>query len=78
MGIHTSRSQGGGLKAYRLPVSRVISNAVSLIDGLIAAADVNVAVVVRVIPDEELVVLQLELFQRRSVLQDNNQGCKHK
>lgn len=53
---------------YCFPLCRVLCNAFSLIDGLIAAADVNVAVVVRVILDQELIILELELFQGRSVL----------
>ena len=45
-----------------LPLLRVFCNAVSLIDGFVAAADVNVAVVVRMIPDEQLVVFKLEFL----------------
>ena len=54
-----------GLSAYttyRLPFLRIFCNAIRLIDGLVAAADVNVAVVVRVVADEQLIVLQLQLF----------------
>lgn len=47
---------------YRLPFLRIFCNAIRLIDGLVAAADVNVAVIVRVVANEQLIVLQLQLF----------------
>ena len=50
------------ISSYRLPLLRVVCYTLCLIDGFITAAYINVAVVVRVISDEQLVVLQLQLF----------------
>ena len=55
--------------SHRLPLLRVCHHSVGLIDRPVAAADLQVVVVVLMVPDEEAVVKQLQLLQTWRALQ---------
>ena len=65
---------GRGSAAHRLPLLRVGRNCLCLVDRAVAAADLQVVVVVLVVPDVQAVVQQLQLLQAGCALDVQNPG----
>jgi hypothetical protein len=63
---------------HRLPLCWVCLHAVTLIDGLVAAADLQIVVVVLVVHNHQLIVAQLQLRQGRDALCDSTQCTQDK